>query len=306
MVDRLRGLLALGVLAAVCGCAALARSAAPAVVAPLLAGEVFATDDDPELVRAALPAALKTVEALLLERPRDTTLLVGAARGFAVYAWAFPESDAVALEASDAAAAKAARERAGRLYLRAVGYGLRALGTRHRGFAEELARDPAGAVAVCDGGDVAALLWTGAAWGGAIAASHGEPARVAELGSARALVERAAVLAPRFEDGATLAALLPFEGLPAALGGDAARARALYERAGTLADHADAALDVLYASSVALPAADRRGFETALRHALTIDSDALPRRRLANRIAQRRARALLARADDLFLEAATP
>jgi predicted anti-sigma-YlaC factor YlaD len=47
---------------------------------------------------------------------------------------------------------------------------------------------------------------------------------------------------------------------------------------------------------------DRAEFERLLQEALAVDPEALPQERLANIVAQRRARWLLGRADDLFIE----
>ena len=55
------------------------------------------------------------------------------------------------------------------------------------------------------------------------------------------------------------------------------------------------------ASSVSVQAQDREEFEELLGLALAIEPDLRPSVRLPNLIAQREARVLLARADDLFL-----
>ena len=47
---------------------------------------------------------------------------------------------------------------------------------------------------------------------------------------------------------------------------------------------------------------DRARFEVLLRSALAVDPDAVPSERLANLLAQRRARLLLERTEELFLE----
>jgi predicted anti-sigma-YlaC factor YlaD len=60
---------------------------------------------------------------------------------------------------------------------------------------------------------------------------------------------------------------------------------------------------VTWAKSDAVRRQDRRGFRLALERALAVDPDASPPDRLANRIAQERARRLLARADELFVAA---
>src|SRR5262245_40314825 len=41
-------------------------------------GDVFTSDDDPELVRDAIPFGLKTMESLLRENPRHLGLLLAA------------------------------------------------------------------------------------------------------------------------------------------------------------------------------------------------------------------------------------
>src|SRR5579862_5014990 len=87
----------------------------------------FAADDDPELIRSAIPFSLKMVESLLAETPRHEGLLLAAARGFTQYAYAFVQEDADELEDTNKVAATAMRARAAKLYLRARNYGMRGL-----------------------------------------------------------------------------------------------------------------------------------------------------------------------------------
>ena len=61
-------------------------------------GTTFATDDDPELIRAAAPLSLKLMESLLAESPRHRGLLSATARGFTQYSYAFVQLDAEELE----------------------------------------------------------------------------------------------------------------------------------------------------------------------------------------------------------------
>src|SRR5215472_2394517 len=88
-------------------------------------GTTFASDDDPELVKAAVPFSLKLMEALLNESPRHEGLLLAATSGFTQYSYAFVQEDADETEDKDLAAAEEMRGRARRLYLRAHRYGLR-------------------------------------------------------------------------------------------------------------------------------------------------------------------------------------
>jgi hypothetical protein len=49
----------------------------------------YASDNDPELIEAAVPFSLKLMESLLAESPRHLGLLTGVASGFTQYAYAF-------------------------------------------------------------------------------------------------------------------------------------------------------------------------------------------------------------------------
>src|SRR3990172_476328 len=57
-------------------------------------GDSFARDDDPELVREAVPFALKSMESLLDSQPDHKGLLAALCRGFTQYAAAFVRQDA--------------------------------------------------------------------------------------------------------------------------------------------------------------------------------------------------------------------
>src|SRR5258707_1358446 len=75
-------------------------------------GTTFASDDDPELVKAAVPFSLKLMESLLAESPNHGGLLLASSSGFTQYAYAFVQQDADELEEKDLAAATEMRERA--------------------------------------------------------------------------------------------------------------------------------------------------------------------------------------------------
>src|SRR4030095_861617 len=66
----------------------------------------FASDDDPELVKAAVPFSLKLMESLLAESPTHQGLLFATASGFTQYGYAFVQVDAEELEGKDLAAAR--------------------------------------------------------------------------------------------------------------------------------------------------------------------------------------------------------
>src|SRR5450756_1974368 len=80
-------------------------------------GTTFSSDDDPDLVQAAVPFSLKLIESLLAETPRHRGLLLAASADFTQFAYAFVNQDADELEDQDLDRALALRERARRLYL---------------------------------------------------------------------------------------------------------------------------------------------------------------------------------------------
>ncbi len=94
--------------------------------------------------------------------------------------------------------------------------------------------------------------------------------------------------------------MIAMEGLPLLLGGSPARAKEHFDRAVALANGQSAFAYLTLATSVAQPAKDRVEFEKLLRSALAVDVSQRPSIRLANLIAQRRARTLLSQIDKLF------
>ncbi|HEX2720139.1 MAG TPA: TRAP transporter TatT component family protein, partial [Candidatus Deferrimicrobium sp.] len=121
-------------------------------------GDVFARDDDPELVRDAVPFALKAMESLLASSPDHKGLLTALSKGFTQYAIAFVRQDAE--EARDPATRREGMERTRRLLLRAREYGVRGLSVGRQGFSTGLFADPPAAAARIDAGDVPLLYWT--------------------------------------------------------------------------------------------------------------------------------------------------
>ena len=300
-------LLVLAALVSQTGCSLIRRLAIRSLADTLASSsEVFASDEDPDLVRDAVPFALKTVEGLLGEVPEHRGLLLTACKGFTQYAYAFVETDAELLEDTDYKAAARLRERAFRLYLRARDYGLRGLELKHPDMAENLRKDPEAAVAPTTVRDMALLYWTGAAWGSAVSLGRDRPELIADLPAVIAMMRRAVELDEEFERGAVHEVLIVLEGLPANMGGSIERARRHFERAVELSEGLRASLYVTMAESVSVPDQDRPEFERLMNQALKVDPDADPASRLHNLIVQKRARHLLDHVDELFLEEDLP
>lgn len=271
-------------------------------------GASWSTEDDPELVREALPFALKTMESLAAEAPQHEGLRLALCRGYVGYAGGFLEPEAEALEAESFERAKALRLRAERLYLRALGYCRQALDLGFRGAGGELDTVPDAALARVGRPGVEALYWTGVAWGSAVSLGLDHPERIAQLPTVRAIFERALVLDEGFDRGALHEAMIVFDSMPAMMGGSAERAQRHYERSLELSGGLRAGPYVTWARSSAVARQARREFRETLEKALAIDPDRSPPDRLLNLISQGRARTLLARIDDYFFvdESETP
>lgn len=264
-------------------------------------GAAYASDDDPELVRAATPFSLKLMESVLAERPDHSALLLATARAFTQYTYAFVQQDADEIEESDIAAAYRLRERARGLYRRARDYGLRGLEVNHPGVGQALSRSPAAALGVMTREDVPGLYWTGVSWAAMVALSKDYPEAVADLPLIAAIAERALVLDEAFDHGALHAFMIAFEMARGGARAEAA-ARGHYRRALELSGGRQAGPHVSLAESVSVPTRNRSEFAALLRAALSLDPDAAPQWRLANLVMQRRAAWLLARADEFFAE----
>ncbi len=265
-------------------------------------GTTFASDDDPELVKAAVPFSLKLMESLLEESPNHKRLLTATASGFTQYAFAFVHQDADELQEVDMEAARPLRDRVRRLYLRARDYGLRALEVRRQEFSARLRRDPKNAAKECRRDEAGVLYWTAVSWAAAISVSKDDPNLVADLALVEALIDRALELDETFDRGAIHSFLITYE---MSRQGDtekaAERATRHFNRAMELSGGQLAGPLVNYAEAVCIPREDRAGFEKLLERALAVDVQSNRQSRLVNLLMQRRARWLLGRIDKYFL-----
>ena len=292
-------------------CALALCACSPKIIAVNALGNALASDasswgrdDDPDLVRDATPFALKTIESLIGQSPGHRGLLLAASGGFTEYAYAFVQTDADFVEAHDLPAATALRARAQRLYRRAREYGLRGLEVHTPGFRAALRKDPAKAVAaVYSKADVSLLYWTAAAWALEISLAKQDAELTADLPLTGAMIHRALELDEGYGGGVLYDFLIAYDGgRPASAGGSVERARVDLEKALALAGGKRVAPYVGFAETVSVATQNRTEFIQLLKEALAVDPDRAPEQRLANLIAQKRARWLLGRADELFIE----
>jgi len=263
-------------------------------------GPTFAADDDPDLIRAAVPFSLKLVESVLAENPRHEGLLLAAARGFTQYSYAFVQEDADELQDTDRARSAVLRTRAAKLYIRARNYGLRGLEVRHKDFITRIKANPKETVQELKKPEVELMYWTTLSWAAALSASR-DFTMLPEIPRFEALADRVLELDDTYDEGAIHGFLITYEMSRLNPKPDrVAIAKAHFDRNIALANGHQAAPFVTYAENVLVAQKDKAGFEQMLQQALKIDVNTWPEHRQLNLFMQRRARWLLSRTDKLF------
>lgn len=263
-------------------------------------GTAFSGDDDPELIREALPFGLKTYEGMLEVSPRHAGLLLASARGFTVYAYLI-QTKADALDEGRLADARKMQVRARKLYLRGRDYALRGLEAAHPGFRAKFKTGRTAALAATGRGDVAFLYWAGAAWAGALSADTEDLNLIADLPLAGALVGRVLELDEGFDHGAAHEFFISYEaGRP---GGSTRKARAHYRKALKFSRGRRASIHVSLAEAVSVPEQNLKEFKALLAKAKAHDVNGYRPLRLSNVLARDRAHWLEGRIPDLFVNA---
>lgn len=268
-------------------------------------GGAYARDDDPELVRDASAFGLKTIETLLDAEPEHEGLHLAACRNFMQYGYAFLQAEADYIEEDDYKTAVHMRKRAKRMYKRSRNYGLRGLGLHADidDFEAALKKNAKKALAELDEEAVPLLYWTAAGWAAAVALDKEDAALAASLDLVEALITRAIALDRDHGAGALYDFLLVWDGgRPVAGGGSVERAKEHLETSLKISKGLRVAPLVSYAEIVSVKTKKPAEFDQLLDRALAFDADSAPQYRVANLVAQKRARWLKSIKDDLFLE----
>ena len=266
-------------------------------------GSVYASDEDIELVGAALPFSLKTIEGLLVEVPDHKGLLITAASGFTQYSYVYVDLEALELEPANPDRAAELKLRAKKLYLRGRSYALRAVELTQSHFIRELRRDPEAALAGFTEKNIPELYWLSLSWAAAIAADKSDMGMVADLNLIEPIMQRCLELDESYDKGALHEFMISYQGGRSPMqGGGPALAREHFARARELSGDIRVNSLVSLADSVSIGEQNRNEFELLLQQALDFNVDIYPQTRLANLVSQKRARLLLSRSDNYFLE----
>ncbi len=301
-ISRLLGSVTLLCLILNAGCS-IKRLAVKSIADSLASGpSTFEADDDIALVGGALPFALKMFETLLAETPRHPGLLLATCKAFAMYTYAYVHFEAEKAALVDWERAEAIRQRARRLYMRAFGYGMRGLAALTPGLDEGSARISPEALGGMQRKHVPYLYWCAASLGLSISVAREDVGMLAKIPEVEAMIDRALELDESWAEGALHEFRIVLAGSRLSLTDEDRRGlEKEYSRALELSKGLNAALYVTYAETVCISSQDRAGFEKLMGKALAVDVDRHPDSRLANLVAQRRARWLMGRLDDLFL-----
>jgi predicted anti-sigma-YlaC factor YlaD len=266
---------------------------------------IYEQDDDVVLVGEALPFSLKMLDGLIAQSPQHRGLLLAASRGYLLYAYAYVGEEAEKLADSDLERAADARARARRLYLRAYDYAVRGLESGYPGLRKEFAVQPASALGrISDTRleiDVPLLHSAAATLALAIASNKQDAAMLARLPEVDAYLARALELNEAWNAGALHELAVTWLSSRPGLRRDEA-VEQHYARALALSGGRRAGVFVSYAEAMKVPTQKRHEFTQLMNQALAVELDAAPDDRLLNALAQRRARWLLSRLDQMFLE----
>lgn len=243
--------------------------------------------DDPQLVKAALPTYIVTLDGLLVTWPDDEALLRSGASLYGAYATLLVEEP----------------ERAKKLTGRGLEYALRAAcAERDDACNLRTAAFPAFEAVIrdTDEDDLPMLYALGSAWAGYIQTHSDDWDAIAELARIQLVFDRIVAIDPRWEQGmpqlylGVMASLLP-----PSLGGKPEVAKAYFDKSIELSGGRNLYAKMLYAKQYARLLYDRDLHDRLLNEVLATE----PRVRgltLANVFAQEEARRLLAGADDYF------
>jgi hypothetical protein len=249
----------------------------------------FTEESDLAFAEQALPANVKLLEVMLRSDTSNARLLRLLSEGYSSYALAY-------LEDTD-------RMRAQEFYRRGKEYAMRIL-REDRDFARALdgtVDDLKGVLETRGRSDVPAAFWAAFGWGSAIYLNLTNPDAIADLPRTEALMEFVARQdSGYYYGGADVFLGTLYGSKPKMLGGDPVKARGHFERALRINRGEFLMTYVYYARSVAVQTQDEALFDELLAKVIQASPDVLPRARLANQVAKRKAESLLNRKQEIF------
>jgi hypothetical protein len=261
------------------------------VISPVIDNSLAALFEESDLpiAKTAIEADLKLLEGLLKSDPENKKLLFYATQGYTSYALGFVEDENP--------------DRARLLYLRGRDFGLKILNQQRsfqqafRGNLDQFSL----ALKKFKKSDVPALFWTANAWGNWINISMTDPDALADLPKVQAMMQRVIELEPGYFYGGAylfLGTILMVK--PPIMGGNPDEAKVQFDKCFEYSQKKFLLPYVFFARYYAAKMLDEALFDSTIQQILGTSLDILPEQRLPNAIAQKKARLLLEKREELF------
>ena len=251
---------------------------------------------DPKTIELAFPGNLLLLENFSRNFPNNSDILIATAKAYTGYAQGFVEDEDP--------------QRAKILYMRGKEFGWQALMQNacfNKSYHSNTLNPDWNALFKCftQKEDVPCLFWTGAAWGGWFNLSQQDPEATAEILfdalPIRKLMERAYQLDPDYYYGAPkMFFAIYYTKIPASAGGGPAKAEKAFKEVIKFSNGKFLFPKVMYARHYLAAIRDREGYKRVLNEVLDTPDDILPKARLANIMAKRKARLYLDQMEEIF------
>lgn len=262
----------------------------------------FERDDDPDLIREALPANIKLLEAMLESDPKNFELLTLLTQLYGSYTFGFVEPELDQARTPRTALVKA---RVNQLYLRGISYGERALRLKESACDKGLdnASELDNCLAQLSKAELGALFWYGFNLAAYINRNLNSVEALAKGVNVEKSMARVVALDESFLFGCSHVLLMAYYGSRSPMmGGNPEKAEAHYKKAKEISQGQFWLADVFYARYVLVQNDDQAAFEKLLKsiEALPLTAPKNPRVTLYNSLAKQRARLYLTHAEEFF------
>lgn len=266
-------------------------------------GTVFTGDNDPQLIKDALPFSLKTYESLLASMPENQDLLLATGKAFCMYSYAFIHAPADTLADEMINEQTVEYQRAKKMYLRAWKYLIKALDLRYPGIEENFKTNNfKDFISKTTEEDLDLLYWTGMSWMGAFTVEIFDISVKVHTDKAVAMLERVLELKEDYGKGSIHDFFISYSSSALeSSGGNTDKARGHFNRAIELCQGRRAGPYVALAQSVSKKENKPEEFKELLNKALSINPEDDPENTLVNIISQAIANWLLRNIEDHFL-----
>lgn len=278
-------------LVVLCGCSSLKTKIMLSNLKPIRQNMKVAVNrnSDIEMVKQAMPAALIQLDGFIEMAPDNKELLVAGAESYSGYAFAFVEDEDPV--------------RAAKLYRKARDYALRALKQNDEfndAFDKQLG-DYEAAVATFEKEDAPALFYAANTWFKWITYNLEDPETLMDIPRAEALMFRVLEVDENFQYGTPHAMVGAYYAARSkTLGGQPEKAKEHFQRAFEISDSKFLVFHLLYARFYTVQIQDEELFAETLNGVINAPENLLPEKNLANEIARKKARTLLAKKDEFF------